>query len=111
MNPDAPFCSPFDARLAAEGPPAIFLRDPEGMLRFDAEWTRDGWGRRPIAERRWCWVLARDLGSGHVQLLLATSPDLVGEHPRLQFRTFGAREAAEEALRSIGRPPVDPERW
>jgi hypothetical protein len=109
--PDDPFCNPFDALLAHEGPPAVFLRDPEGKLRFDAEWTRDAWGRLAVGERRWCWVLARDRSSGHVQLLLATSPDLVGEHPRLQFRHYDSAEQAIAALAAIGRPPVTRDAW
>lgn len=109
--PDDPFCNPFDALLAAEGPPAVFLRDPEGKLRFDPEWTRDAWGRLSVGERRWCWAIARDRASGHVQLLLATSPDLVAEHPRLQFRTYDSQLQATEALSAIGRPPVAREAW
>lgn len=105
------FCNPFDARLAEDGPPALFLRDPEGKLRFDPEWTRDAYGRLAVSERRWCWVLGRDRASGHVQLLLATSPDLVADHPRLQFRTFDDPAAAAEVLAAIGRPPVVKEPW
>jgi hypothetical protein len=100
MDDDAgPFCSPFDRRLAEQGPPAVFLRDPEGRLRLDPEWTRDAWAR----------LKGRD--SGYVQLVLATSPDLLAEHPRLQCRAFEEAHLAEEVLAALGRPPVVKEPW
>jgi hypothetical protein len=111
VSPVDPFCSPFDAVLAADGPPALFLRDPEGLFRFDPEWTRDAWGRSNPVERRWCWVLARDRDSGYVQIVLATSPDLVADHPRLQLRVHGTLEAASEALARLGRPPLARDPW
>ncbi|MEZ4241150.1 MAG: hypothetical protein R3F59_34320 [Myxococcota bacterium] len=107
------FCSPFDAALAANGAPAVFLRDVEGLLRFDAEWTRDAWGRaegapQPGPPR---WALARDGDSGYVQLVMATSPDLLQRHPRLAFRTFDDAAAALDALAALGRPPMAPQPW
>lgn len=110
------FCSAFDERLAATGPPAIFLRDPEGLLRFDAEWTRDAWGRvgdavESDAAPVRCWALARDRDSGYVLLVLATSPALLGVHPRLSFRTFDGPAAALAALAALGRPPLAEAPW
>lgn len=110
------FCSPFDERLAATGPPAVFLRDPEGLLRFDAEWTRDAWGRAeqavdPAAAPVRCWALARDRDSGYVLLVLATSPALLGVHPRLSFRTFDGAPSALAALAELGRPPLAATPW
>lgn len=120
MLDSAWFCSPFDALLAVQGPPAVFLRDPEGRMRFDAEWTRDAYGREEslsaqaanaTEQDRACWALARDRDSGYVQLVLVTSPLLLAVHPRLEFRRFGAREEALAALASLGRPPLDKQPW
>lgn len=106
------FCSPFDERLAASGPPAVFLVDPEGRLRFDPEWTRDAWGRCAEAGPvQWCWALARDADSGYVQLVMVTSPDLLRAHPRMTFRAFPTEEEARAALAAVGRPPVATEPW
>lgn len=86
----------------------MFLVDPEGNLRFDSEWTRDAYARVPAPrERAWRWVLARDRGSGYVQLVLATSPELLAAHPRLDVRSFVDRALAVAALRALGRPPID----
>lgn len=93
------FCSEFDAALARGGPPAIFLPDREKRLRFDAQWTRDAWGRcegEPAAG--WTWVLARDRDSGFLFVVLSTSPDLLASHPRLDVRAFESLEKAEAAL-------------
>ena len=74
MNPF--FCSPWDEALARRGPPSVFLPDREGLLRFDADWTRDCWGRAPGPHvDGWTWLLLRDRDTGFVNLLLATSPD------------------------------------
>jgi hypothetical protein len=100
------FCTVFDERLAHEGPPAVFLIDPEGNLRFDSEWTRDAYVRHTPARLLWCWALARDRGTGHVQLVLATAPGLLADHPRLDVRTFPDHPTAEAALQRIGRPPI-----
>ena len=103
------FCSPFDARLAATGPPAIFLFDPEGKLRFDPEWTRDAYGRADrtaLGEPYPCWVLAIDVDSGYVQLVMATSGGLAIDHERTRYRTFGDESAAREAFAALGRPPL-----
>jgi hypothetical protein len=108
------FCSPFDERLAHEGPPAVFLLDPEGQLRFDAEWTRDLWGRaadRPGPgpaglSHEVCWVLARDRDSGWVQIVLVTSPDLLAAHPRLDVRRVPSFAEASAARASLGPVPL-----
>jgi hypothetical protein len=105
------FCSPFDALLATEGPPAVFLRDPEGLLRFDAEWTRDAYSRAPSPAHAPCWGLARDRDSGYVQVVFATSPELLGTHPRLEFCTYPAREEVLAALAALGRPPIAKQPW
>lgn len=37
------FASEYDALHYAEGPPAVFTRDPKGELRVDPERTREMW--------------------------------------------------------------------
>ncbi|MEN0061905.1 MAG: hypothetical protein AAGA48_07110 [Myxococcota bacterium] len=106
------FCSPFDETLAREGPAAIFLLDREGLLRFDAEWTRDAWGRHPGPHLRGeHWTLVRDRASGFVQQVLCTGPRLLDDHPRLDARSFPDREAANVALAAFGHPPIASEPW
>ena len=106
------FCSPFDEALAAAGPAAVFLPDPEGALRFHPSWTRDAWGRAGGPHRHgWCWMLFRDRGTGYVQLALVTSPTLVAEHPRMDVRSFEDRDAAETARERFGNPPLASDPW
>lgn len=101
------FCSEFDAALAEAGPPAVFLPDRNGDLRFDPSWTRDCWGRAPGPHAHGhVWLLARDRASGFVQLVFVTSPTLLAEHPRLDLRAFPDPAAAREALDVLGVPPV-----
>lgn len=106
------FASPFDEQLAHAGPAAIFLRDHKGRWRVIPEWTRDCWGRaeapHPFA---WTWLLARDLASGFVQIVLCTSPSLLREHPRLQLREVPDLATAEAELRALGIPTLAPEPW
>ncbi len=106
------FCSPFDEQLALHGPPGVFLRDSDGVWRFQPTWTRDLWGRSPGPhEHGLTYVLARDEASGFVMLLLVTSPTLLQEHPRLQLRPFDSLEAATAAHRALGDPAVVPTPW
>jgi hypothetical protein len=93
------FCSPFDQALAEHGPAAVFLLDPEGLLRFDPTWTRDAWGRAPGPHAHGhTWLLCRDRASGFRFVVLVTSPTLIPEHPRLEVAPFADRAAAERAL-------------
>jgi uncharacterized protein YbjT (DUF2867 family) len=108
------FCGPFDADLAASGPPAVFLPDRDGALRFDADWTRDTWnhaelaGDDPSTRGAWRWVLLRDHATGYVTLLLATGPHLVRTHPRGTPQAWATRELAEAARAAFGNPPIGP---
>lgn len=106
------FCNPFDETLAALGPPALFLPDREGLLRFDESWTRDAWGRCPgphALDPR--WALVRDHATGFVTLLLTTSPTLVEGWPRADVRLFATREEAEAARKALGPLPMATQPW
>lgn len=107
------FCGPFDRALAASGAPAVFLVDNEGLLRFDADWTRDAWHRlgRIPAPAGQTWFLARDRATGYVLLVMATSPELLADHPRLDARAFPDHAAAASALTALGRPPIARQPW
>lgn len=105
------FCSPFDEALARTGPGAAFLFDPEGMLRFDANWTRTAWTSPGADSVGWTWVLVRDRGSGSVALVLLTDGALLATHPRGDVRRFADLDAALAARDAYGRPPVCREPW
>lgn len=90
----------------------MFLPDRDGLLRFDATWTRDAWGRAPGPHvHEPCWMLARDRDSGFVLLLHVTSPTLLEVHPRLDLRRFETSAEAHAARSALGAPPVDREPW
>lgn len=106
------FCSPFDEALAHAGPGAVFLPDREGFWRFAPNWSRDAWTRNPGDHAHgWTFLLARDRDSGFVQLVLCTSPTLLGEHPRLDFRVYVTEEQARAARAELGSPPIVTEPW
>jgi hypothetical protein len=106
------FCSDFDERLSLEGPGAIFLPDREGLLRFDAEWTRGAWGRHPGPHApEPAWFLLRDHGTGFVVLAYASARGLLADHPRMDVRSYPDREAALAARAGFGRPPLCEEPW
>lgn len=101
------FCDPFDAALAASGPPAIFTVDAEGRLRFDADRSRDAWTRCDGAPRHAPTdCLFRDRATGWVQYVLATSPDLCQGHPRADIARYTSIDEALTALAKLGSPPV-----
>jgi hypothetical protein len=106
------FCNGFDEELARTGPPAIFLPDREGLLRFDAEWTRDRWDRaQGPHERVPMWVLFRDSDTGFVLLLFTTAASLVEDHVRGDVRQFADRSDAVEMRDRFGSPPVCVDAW
>lgn len=106
------FCSSFDATLATEGTAAVFLPDREGLLRFDAEWTRDAWERHPGPhERVPTWTLLRDRDTGFVMLALVTAPTLLPDHPRMDVRAYASKAEAEAARAAFGSPPVSAVAW
>ena len=106
------FATAFDEALAQSGPPAVFLPDREGLLRFDADWTRDCWERveGPMAAG-WTWVLLRDRATRFVNLLLVTAPALLAAHPRADVRAYTSFDEAAAALAAFGRPPLAGEPW
>lgn len=106
------FATAFDEALAHRGPPAVFLPDREGLLRFDADWTRDCWERstEPMSAG-WTWVLLRDRATRFVNLLLVTSPAVLSSHPRADVRIYATFEEATAALAAFGRPPLAGDTW
>ncbi len=107
-----PFCSAFDEVLAHHGPAAVFLLDREAMYRFAPNWTRDAWTRSAGPhEPGWTWWLARDHASGFVQLVMTTSPTLLGDHPRFALRRFDGEAEALKARDALGRPAVTATAW
>ena len=106
------FCNPFDETLASEGPPAIFLPDREGLLRFDESWTRDAWGRNPGPHVfSPAWGLVRDHATRFVTLVLVTSPGLLEGWPRADVRLYATREEAEAARHALGTLAVAGDAW
>lgn len=106
------FCSDFDATLSHAGPAAVFLPDRDGELRFDAEWTRDAWGRHPGPHGLGLtWTLLRDHDTGFVMLALVSSPTLLPDHPRMDVRAFDTLQAAEHARETFGTPPLTDAPW
>ena len=106
------FATAFDEALATSGPPAVFLPDREGLLRFDADWTRDCWERATDAlAAGQVWVLLRDRATGFVNLLLVTSPALLVAHPRGDVRAYGTFAEASTALAAFGTPALAGAPW
>ena len=70
------------------GPAGVFLRDRDGLWRFDSEWTRDAWQRAPGPHvSGWTFTVFKDAGTSHEVILLVTSPTLLASHPRGDIRT------------------------
>lgn len=106
------FCNPFDETLATQGPPAIFLPDREGLLRFDESWTRDAWGRNPGPHALSpAWGLVRDHATRFVTLVLVTSPSLLADWPGADVRLFSTRDEADAARSALGALPMAGEPW
>jgi hypothetical protein len=106
------FCDRFDEAVAAGGPPALFTVDARGQLRLDPNRTRDAWARAEGAPAPGtCHCLFRDRPTGWVQYVLATSPDLVLEHPRADVARYPDEAAALQALAGLGGLPVYRGEW
>ena len=106
------FCSTYDETLAAHGPAAVFLLDKRGAWRFDPEWSRDAWLRdEGPHEHEVSYRLWRDEQTGYVVLLMVTSATLLTQHPKGQVRVYDTLEAAEQARRAFGMPPVSATPW
>jgi hypothetical protein len=106
------FCSEYDALLASEGPPAVFLLDRRGRWRVHHEWTRDAWVQHPgTHDKEWRWCLWRDHTTGYVMLLMVTSSTLLTSHPHGDVRPFLSIEEAKTARAQFGEPPVCRESW
>lgn len=97
------FASPFDARLYAQGPHAIFTLDPRGELRVDPERTREIHLLLDLpedAERDGgTWVLT-DRATGLRMLLVATHACMAEAQPRADATRYATYDEALAALRS-----------
>ena len=106
------FCCPFDEHLATTGAPAIFRLDRDGDWRLDVEWTRDCWGRLDsVPVQGTVYALVRDIATGFVQVMCATSPDLLKSREDVQIRQFAVYADAASAFAELGRPPVVEQPW
>ncbi len=86
-EPHWPFASAWDAALAKDGPASIFTLDPKGLLRADAERTREvglEQGALPnVGASHWVVV---DRATGVKMYLLVTHPALAERQLRADAR-------------------------
>jgi len=106
-EPHWPFASAWDAALAEAGPASIFTLDPKGLLRADAERTREvglEQGALPNAGPSH-WV-AVDRATGVKMYLYVTHPALAERQPRADARPVpdGAAARAEVAEQWVRQP-------
>lgn len=107
-----PFATPFDEAIARSGVAALFTADHRGELRLTSDRSRDVWNLLTGPPRPgWAHCLYRDRGTGFVQYVLATSPDLCASHPRADIRVYADQDSALAALEAWGRPPIAAEPW
>lgn len=103
-------CNPFDAAVAALGPPAIFVPDAEGLWRLEPDLSRDAWqrlGQAPAPDP--AYGLLRDRATGYVSLVWAGSRALLEGHPRASLRWYPTEEEARAARAALGAPYLDPQ--
>lgn len=98
-EPFWPFASAWDEALAASGPATIFTLDPKGLLRADAERTREvGLEDGALPHQGPHHYLLTDRATGVRMYLFVTHPALA-EH---QLRADAARVPdAETAIRQV----------
>ncbi|MCB9759422.1 MAG: hypothetical protein H6739_06245 [Alphaproteobacteria bacterium] len=103
-----PFCNPFDAALAAAGPPAVFTRTADGEWRIAPDLSRDCWERTgpEPALLDPAHALVRDRATGFVSWWFVTARKLLADHPRVDVVLFDTGAQARAALEALGRPPV-----
>lgn len=98
-EPAWPFASAWDEALAASGPATIFMPDPKGLLRADAERTREvGIEQGALPNLGPHHYLATDRATGVVMYLYVTHPALAER----QLRADAVRVAdAEQAFAAV----------
>jgi len=99
------FVSTYDEVMATRGPPGIFLRDPDGLWKFDSDLSRDCWERAAPLEREPGFGLLRDESTGFNTPVFVTGRALLSDHPRATVRWFDDLDALMEALADLGSPP------
>lgn len=103
------FASDFDARLFAEGPPAVFTLDPSGKLRVDPERTREGYllVGSPEGREEGHYVLT-DRATGLRMYMLVSHPVLAECQPRADVRRHPTyASAVDEAVQQWAVPAAD----
>ena len=99
------FVSPYDVEMATRGPAGIFLRDPDGLWKYDSDLTRDCWERAAPVEREPGFGLMRDRATGFNTPVYVTGRGLLGEHPRVDVTWFPDLPALMHAYAALGSPP------
>lgn len=103
LQPPLPFADAWDRDLFERGVPALFVPDPDGELRLSAGRTRDALRHAPRPlEAAPCHAILRDRATGHRHYVLATAPQLVAGHPRLEATVHPTQAAALAALAQSG---------
>lgn len=99
------FVSDYDAEMARRGPPGIFLRDPDGLWKYNADLTRDTWERTHPLERDCGFGLMRDRATGFNTPIYVTGRALFIDHPRVDVIWFEDLASLGAALAALGSPP------
>ncbi|HJN72749.1 MAG TPA: hypothetical protein QGF58_02335 [Myxococcota bacterium] len=99
------FVSTYDAEMAASGPAGIFLRDPDGLWKFDSDLSRDCWARAAPLTRDPGFGLMRDRASGFNTPVYVTGRGIFDDHPRLDVTWYADLPAMLAALSALGSPP------
>lgn len=100
------FVSDYDRETADNGVPSIFLRDPDGLWKLEANLTRDCWERTRPSMRHVGHGLLRDRATGFVTQVYVTGRALLEDHPRADITWFDSEDDARRALHALGSPPL-----
>lgn len=98
-EPHWPFASAWDAALAASGPATIFTLDPKGLLRADAERTREvGLQHGALPNVGGSHYIAIDRATGVKMYLYVTNPALALNQLRADCELVGDGGIARAAV-------------
>lgn len=100
-EPYWPFATAWDQALAASGPAAIFTLDPKGLLRADAERTREiGLTDGALPNEGPSHYVVTDRATGVHMYLYVTHPHLAEHQPHADARRVPDAAAAIEVVRA-----------